>query len=51
MTLADGQDQPLNGANQYILNVPADAPVTQYWSATVYNRDTHTLIAGMERAS
>ena len=51
MTLADGQDQPLNGANQYILNVPADAPVTQYWSATAYNRDTHTLIAGMERAS
>jgi hypothetical protein len=51
MTLVDGQDQPLSGANQYILNVPADAPVTQYWSATAYNRDTHTLIAGMERAS
>jgi hypothetical protein len=34
MTLADGQDQQLSGANQYILNVPADAPVTQYWSAT-----------------
>lgn len=23
---------------------PAHAPVTQYWSVTVYNRETHTLI-------
>ncbi|HZL75590.1 MAG TPA: DUF1214 domain-containing protein, partial [Propionibacteriaceae bacterium] len=26
------------------------APVTQYWSATAYNRDTHTLITDVERA-
>jgi len=51
MTLVDDQDQPLHAANHYLLTVPADAPVTQYWSATAYNRDTHTLIAGMEHAS
>jgi hypothetical protein len=26
------------------LRVPADAPVTQYWSMTVYDRATHTFI-------
>jgi hypothetical protein len=31
--------------------VPARAPVTQYWSATVYDRDTHALVRNMQRAS
>jgi hypothetical protein len=34
----------LDGKESYRLRVPADAPVTQYWSMTVYNRDTHALI-------
>jgi hypothetical protein len=51
MNLVDDQDQPLQGGSHYVLNVPADAPVTGYWSATAYNRDTHTLISGMTRAS
>ncbi len=31
--------------------VPANAPVTQYWSATVYDRETHSLIRNMQWAS
>ena len=49
MTLLDNRDQTLDGAATYQLTVPADAPVNQYWSATVYNRDTHTLIRDMPR--
>lgn len=44
MTLKDEDEKPLDGSKHYILNVPANAPVTQYWSMTVYNRDTHTFI-------
>lgn len=50
MTIVDSRDQPLDGAATYRLTVPADVPVNQYWSATVYNRDTHTLIRDMPRA-
>ena len=50
MTIDDRDGNPFDGAAAYRLTVPADAPVTQYWSATVYNRDTHTLIREMPRA-
>jgi hypothetical protein len=50
MTIVDSDSEPLDGAMSYRLSVPADAPVTQYWSATVYNRDTHTLIRDVDRA-
>ena len=50
MTTKDTQDQPLDGSRSYRLTVPADAPVTQYWSVTAYNRDTHTLIRNVPRA-
>ena len=50
MTLVDDEDRPLAGTHVRP-SVPADAPVTQYWSATAYNRDTHTLIADMAHAS
>jgi hypothetical protein len=33
------------------LAVPADAPVNQYWSATIYDRATHALIRNMPRSS
>jgi hypothetical protein len=45
----DGKD--FDGASTYRLTVPADAPVKNYWSATVYHRDTHALIRSMPRAS
>ncbi|KIC93057.1 hypothetical protein OI18_20000 [Flavihumibacter solisilvae] len=44
LTLFDRNGKPLEGNAEYRLNVPANAPVTQYWSMTVYNRDTHTFI-------
>lgn len=44
MTIADADGEPLDGAATYRLRVPADAPVSLYWSATVYDRATHALI-------
>jgi hypothetical protein len=44
LTGSDKDGKPLDGKASYRLRVPANAPVTQYWSMTVYNRDTHTFI-------
>jgi hypothetical protein len=44
MTIRDKDRKPLEGSGTYRLNVPANAPVKLYWSATVYNRATHALI-------
>jgi hypothetical protein len=45
LMLAHGADgQPLDGARTYTLKVPADVPVTQYWSVIAYDRATHALI-------
>ena len=32
---ADAKGQPLHGARNYRLRVPTNAPVTQFWSATI----------------
>jgi hypothetical protein len=50
MTIADEDGKALDGASTYRLTVPAGAPVTQYWSVTVYDRATHTLIRDTARA-
>jgi hypothetical protein len=50
MTLKDRDGRDFAGANTYRLAVPAKAPVKQYWSATVYDRETHALIREMPRA-
>jgi hypothetical protein len=47
----DKDDKPLNGAESYRLHVPANVPTKQYWSATVYDRQTHALIKNLSRAS
>ena len=44
LTGSDKDGKPLDGKSSYRLRVPANAPVTQYWSMTVYNRDTHAFI-------
>ena len=44
MTIADKDGQPFEGAKRYRLHVPPDAPVSLYWSATAYDRETHALI-------
>jgi len=51
MTFNDKDGHSLEGSNTYRLNVSANAPVSQYWSATVYDRDTHALIRNMQWAS
>jgi hypothetical protein len=51
MTFRDKNGQPFEGGKVYCLNVPANAPVMQYWSATVYNRDTHALVRNVQWGS
>ena len=40
----DEEGKPLDGKSSYRVRVPANAPVTQYWSMTVYDRETHAFI-------
>jgi hypothetical protein len=48
---ADKSGSALDGGKTYRLSVPANAPTSQYWSATLYDRKTHALIKGLARAS
>lgn len=47
----DKDGNAFDGNSTYRLTVPANAPVKQYWSATVYDRDTHALVRNMTKAS
>ncbi len=47
MAINDKAGQPFDGASTYRLNVPANAPVKLYWSATIYDRATHGLIRNL----
>lgn len=51
LTPKDKDGENLDGAQNYKLTVPANAPVDQYWSVTVYDRQTHGLVRNMDRAS
>lgn len=51
MGITDEAGNDFDGAKHYRLTVPPDAPVTQYWSITVYDRATHGLIRTMSRGS
>lgn len=44
MGVADKEGNTLDGSKTYRLNVPANPPVRQYWSATLYDRTSHALI-------
>jgi hypothetical protein len=44
LTIADKDGRLLDGGTAYRLTVPANAPVRQYWSATVYDRASHAPI-------
>jgi hypothetical protein len=39
------------GSLTYRMHVPPNAPMEQYWSVTVYDRQTHALVRNMPRAS
>src|SRR5260221_1505416 len=47
MTIKDRGSRAFDGGSTYHLTVPANAPVKQYWSATVYDRATHALIRNL----
>jgi len=51
MVNKDRGGQDFDGAGSYRLSVPANAPVKQYWSVTVYDRETHALVRNMPTAS
>jgi hypothetical protein len=51
MATKDRQGRPLDGGITYRLTVPPHVPVTQYWSATAYDRATHGLVRDVARAS
>jgi hypothetical protein len=51
INITDREGRPLDGAKTYRLKVPANAPIEQYWSATAYDRQSHALIKGVNRAS
>ena len=51
ITIKDKDGEAYHGARTYHLHVPPDPPVEQYWSVTAYDRETHGLIKGMDRAS
>jgi hypothetical protein len=44
IALRDKQGRSLDAGKGYRLTVPANAPVRQYWAATVYDRATHAFI-------
>ena len=50
MVIDDKAGNAFDGGKTYRLNVPANAPVRQYWSATVYDRVTHALIREVPHA-
>ena len=51
MTIRDKDRKPFDGSGTYRLNVPANAPVKLYWSATAYDRATHALIRNQPHSS
>lgn len=48
---SDSNGKDLEGRNTYRLRIPADAPVGQYWSVVLYDRETHGLIRDMPSSS
>ncbi|TIV27476.1 MAG: DUF1254 domain-containing protein, partial [Mesorhizobium sp.] len=51
VTIRDKNGKALDGGKTYRLTVPANAPVSLYWSGTVYDRGTHGLIRDQKWAS
>jgi hypothetical protein len=51
VNIKDKEGEAYDGGKAYHLHVPPNPPVQQYWSVTAYDRETHALIKGMDRAS
>jgi hypothetical protein len=51
INIKDKDGKAYDGSNTYRLTVPPNPPVKQYWSVTVYDRELHTLLRDVKRAS
>lgn len=51
ISIKDADGNNFDGSGTYQLTVPPNVPVEQYWSVTVYDRETHALVKNMDRAS
>ena len=51
MTVKDKSGNRFRGRSTYRLRIPPNAPVKQYWSATLYDRETHALIRDQKWSS
>jgi hypothetical protein len=51
INIRDKNGEAYDGGKAYHLHVPPNPPVEDYWSVTAYDRETHALIKGMDRAS
>jgi hypothetical protein len=51
INIRDKAGESYDGSKAYRLHVPPNAPVEQYWSLTVYDRETHALVKNVDRAS
>ncbi|CAH7015569.1 conserved exported hypothetical protein [Vibrio chagasii] len=47
--LRDSEGEMFDGKATYKLNVPADTPVEDFWSAIVYNMETKNFVKGVDR--
>jgi hypothetical protein len=43
----DGDGQLLRGESNYLLHVPANVPVSEFWSVTVYDAETSALFLNL----
>jgi len=51
IAVADKDGNSMDDSKSYRLHVPPNVPVEQYWSVTVYDRETHALVKNMVQAS
>jgi hypothetical protein len=51
IAIKDKNGASFDGSKSYRLTVPPNVPIEQYWSVTVYDRQTHALVRNMSRAS
>lgn len=51
IAIKDKNGVSFDGSKTYRLTVPPNVPIEQYWSVTVYDRQTHALVRNVPRAS
>ena len=49
-TFFDSDGNDLRGEESYTLHIPANVPTKQFWSVTLYDRETCALIRDMPRS-